>query len=90
MPYPLNASPTLHFEFELDDVPTDPTDIDLTITSPSGAVTAIDDSAMTNVADGIWEYDGFVFDEAGSWTISIEATGAVVYANSWKLWIKPR
>lgn len=56
---------------------TDPVTVSVTITSPSGIVTAHPQGALTNPSVGVWSY-AVTVDETGVWSYEFDGTGDVI------------
>ena len=62
--------------FKVGDTPTNPTDVNLIVTDPSGNQDTYTMGQLTNEATGIWYRDVMV-DEIGEWAWRMVGTGAV-------------
>ncbi len=77
---------TLTNTFSVDGVPTAPSTVSLTVTTPSGVPTTYT-SGFTNSTTGTYSYD-ITCSEAGEWAYVWEGTGAAtdVQAGTWTVW----
>lgn len=58
--------------------PADPTTVTLTILSPDGDETTVDQGDLSNPSVGVWEYDYTTVTPIGKWYYGFAGTGAIV------------
>lgn len=69
---------TMRVDFKVSDILTDPTTVTLTVTDPSGDVTAYTYAAAEVTKDGTGEYSkALACSESGEWTYTWTGTGTV-------------